>query len=110
MDHKIIDIVCGDISTLIAMKSLDLEHKGYYSYPGNNTHTQKRPLFSGEELNYANVIMVNDKTESDLLYSGISYAMNKPTTDKLGHTVKVFNQTMGSKDNPYNFLSKSLVG
>lgn len=110
MDHKLIDIVCGDISTLIAMKTLDLEHKSHYSCKNpDDIYRIKKPLFSGDDNTFANVILINDKIDADRLYSGISYGNNQPTTNQLSKYTKVFNQTINVPDNPYNFLSKSLV-
>ena len=110
MEHKIIDLVCGDLPTMISLKSLDIDYKNNCSIANIDEFSDvKKPLFSGENNNYANAIFINDKVDIEKLNSGISYNTMEVATDTSNTNTKVFNQSTSSPDNPYNFLSKSLV-
>ena len=110
MDIKVLDMAFGETATLLALKAFDLQHKSSFDKSSlASEYSNKNPMFNGDETSYPNLISVNDKTISQKIYNGIAYNTIEPEQLAKNEDVQVYNQTMKDPDNPFNFLSKSLV-
>ena len=114
LDKKIVAIPFGEIASAVTLKSMARIVEAQLSAPDSPVH----PLISGPGNDSPNIVMVNFNNTVQSITSGASYLHAKSNPAKLQNEiakehkkpVKVYDYSVHSADNPFNFLSTVQVG
>jgi len=109
MEKKVVAIPFGEIASAVTLKSIARIVETQLSNPDYPVH----PLISGPGNDSPNLVMVNFNNTVQSINSGASYLHGQINPTQLQNTiakehkkqVKVYDYSVHSVDNPFNFLS-----
>jgi hypothetical protein len=114
LEKKVVAIPFGEIATAATLKSITHLVERQLANPDSPVH----PLISGPGNDSPNIVTVNFNNTVQSIMSGASYLHGQTNQAQLQNTiakehkkpVKLYDYSVHSADNPFNFLSGVQVG